>query len=132
MSLRDIVQKATAQVVPKLIGPDGFAGSTVTTTRYTATKDAAGRPARTPSTPISGAAWYVREVANAHVQRVWGITSGAIAEAQVPIGTDVADNDVVAITAGDFAGNVYEIERVKRDPLGNRILIALGPTGQTP
>ena len=130
MGLADSIRAATSKVVPQVL--EGMAKSTVTTTRYAKGRDAAARPSRTPSHPISGALWFVREVADAHVQRVWGTTSAAQAEAMVPLGTDVAEDDVVQITAGDFAGEVYEIEQLRRDPNGSRILIALGPTGQQP
>jgi hypothetical protein len=128
MSLRDTIRKATGAVVPKLL--TGLAGSTVTTTRNVRTRDAAQRTVLTPAHPITGGSWYIKEIADAHVQRVWGATSGAQAEAAVPLGTDVAEDDVVTVTAGDFAGKVYEIEQLRHDPLGSRILIALGPTGQ--
>ena len=130
MSLADAIRKATAGIVPKVLRE--FAKSTVTSTRYASTRDAAGRPSRTPSHPVSGAAWYVREIADAHVLRVWGTASTATAEAQVPLTTDVRENDVVQITAGDLAGNVYEVQQLRRDYNGNKIAIALGPTGQLP
>jgi transcription antitermination factor NusG len=61
---------------------------------------------------------------------VWGQTADVAAEATVPITTDVAENDVVQITAGDFAGMVYEVKQLRRNPLGNKIDVALGYTGQ--
>lgn len=130
MSLRDTIRNATAGVVPKLLGE--LAGSTVTTTRQTKTRDEAGRPANTPTHPITDGAWWITEIADAKAQRAWGIGSNASAQAVVPLGTDVQEDDVVRVTAGDFAGEIYEVEQLRRDPLGNRILVALGPTGQTP
>lgn len=130
MSLRDAIRKATAAVVPKLIGPDGFAASTVTTTRYAKGRDAAARATNTASHPITDGEWFIREIADGHAQRVWGSTSSASAEAMLPLGTDVADDDVVQVTAGDFAGHVYEVQQSRTDPNGSRIIVALGPTGQ--
>lgn len=130
MSLRDAIRKATAGVVPQIIGPAGFAGSTVTTTRYVKVRDAAARSSNTPTHPIVGGQWYIREIADAHAQRVWGLTSSASAEAQLPLGTDVLENDVVHVDAGDFAGHTYEVQQTRTDLNGSRILVALGPTGQ--
>lgn len=131
MSLSDVIKDATAAVVPNLL--EELAGSTVTTTRYVSTRDAAGRPVNTPSNPISGARWFIQEISSAHAQRVWGLQTAAVAEAMIPIGSDVADNDVVTVTAGDFGGNRYEIEGggTRRDPLANMITVALMPTGKT-
>lgn len=130
MALRDTIKAAT-KVVPQILKQ--MAGSTVTTTRYTKTRDAGQRVVNTPTHPIVAGSWYVREISTAHAQRVWGLQSAATAEATLPIGTDVADGDVVVITAGDFAGNKYEVEGggTRHDPLGNRILVALIPTGKT-
>jgi hypothetical protein len=130
MGLRDTIKAAT-KVVPSIL--DQMAGSTVTTTRYVKTRDAAQRVVNTPTHPITGGDWYIREISTAHAQRVWGLQSAATAEAALPLGTDVADGDVVVITAGDFAGNKYEIEGggTRHDPLGNRVLVALIPTGKT-
>ena len=130
MGLADTIRKATSKAVPKVLA--GMAKSTVTTTRMVKTRDAAQRPVSTPTHPITGALWYVTEVADAHVQRVWGAGANVTAEAMVPIGTDVQENDVISITAGDLAGSVFEIDQLRRDYNGSNILIALGPTGQTP
>lgn len=131
MSLRDTISEITAGVVPNLL--EEMAGSTVTTTRYTDTKDAAARVVKTPSNPVAGAQWFIQEISTAHAQRVWGIQSAAKAEAMIPLGTDVADGDVVTVTAGAFAGNKYEIEGggTRKDPLANMITVALLPTGKT-
>lgn len=128
--LAETIRNATAGVVPQLL--TDLANCTVTTTRNLKTRDTAQRPTINPTHPISGGQWYVREVADAHVQRVWGATANVTMEASVPIGTDVQENDVVSITAGDFAGTVLEINQLRRQPLGNKIDIALGPTGQAP
>lgn len=133
MNLGDVIQKATAGIVPQLIGGEkGFARSTVTTTRNERTRDAAARPVTDPApgNPIQDAKWLITEIADGHVQRVWGVGSEASAEATVPLSSDVADNDVVTVTAGDFAGNVYEVEQIRRIPLGNVMKLALVPTGQ--
>lgn len=129
MSLSDIIKSATASVVPSTL--EGLAASTITTTRYVQTRDAANRPINTPSNPIVNGSWFIAEVADAHVQRVYGLQSAAVAEALVPFGTDVAFNDVVRVTAGDYAGEKYEVEQFVRDPLANMIRIALKPTGKT-
>lgn len=128
MSLRDTIRNATASVVPRTLAE--LAGSTVTTTRYAVTKDIAARPSHTPSNPITGAQWYIHEIAQGHAQRVYGETTSATAEAQVPLTTNVQAGDVVKVTAGDYVGAVYEIEQIRRDPLGNRTLVALGATGK--
>jgi hypothetical protein len=130
MSLADAIRKATSKTVPDVI--EGMAKSTVTTTRYTKGRDSAARPTNTPSHPITAKRWWIREVGQAHVQRVWGQTADVQAQTTVRLGTDVADNDVVQVTAGDFAGNVYEIKQMIRQPNANKIDIALGPTGQKP
>jgi flavoprotein len=133
MSIADAIAKATAGVVPKLIGPTGFARSTVTTTRRDAvTRDQAGRRNAAPTYPIVDGKWMVKEIALARAQRVWGMQSTATAEATLPLGADVQFDDVVNVTEGDYAGTVYEVVQTRRDPLGNRLLVALGPTGQTP
>lgn len=128
MSLRDTIRNATASVVPQVLTE--LAGSTVTTTRQAMGRDVAARPLGTPSNPITGARWYIREIAQGHAQRVFGQTSAASAEAQIALDADVQAGDVVKVTAGDFVGAVYEIEQFRRDPLGNRTLVALAPTGQ--
>lgn len=129
MALRDVIQRATSAIVPKVL--KDMAGSTVTTTRYAKTRDTAGRPTNTPSNPITNGTWFITEIADAVAQRVYGLNSAASAEALVPIGTDVADLDIVRVTAGDFAGEKYEIEQKVRDPLANMIRVALVPTGKT-
>lgn len=129
MALSDVIKKATAGVVPRVLAD--MAGSTVTTTRYTKTKDAANRPVNTPSNPIVDGKWFVTEIADAAVQRTYGLQSGAVAEALVPFTTDIAELDVVRVTAGDHTGQKYEVEQLIRDPLGNMIRVALAPTGKT-
>jgi len=127
--LADAIRNATA-VIPDVLR--SLASSTVTTTRYTKGRDAAQRPTQTASHPITGGQWKITEVADGHVQRVWGVTANVTMEAAVPIDTDVQENDVVSITAGDYAGTVLEIDQIRRLPLANKIDIALGPTGQQP
>lgn len=129
MALRDIIQNATASVVPGVLA--GMAGSTVTTTRYTKTLDSANRPVNTKTNPIVDGSWWITEIADAVAQRVYGLNSAASAEALVPIGTDLEELDVVRVTAGDFAGEKYEIEQTMRDPLANMVRVALKPTGKT-
>lgn len=129
MALRDAIKKATAKVVPKVL--TDLASSTVTTTRYVKTRDAANRPINTPANPIVDGSWFITEIADAAVQRVYGLKSGAVAEALVPLGTDIAELDVVRVTAGDHAGQIYEVEQLLRDPLANMQRVALAATGKT-
>jgi hypothetical protein len=129
MSLSDIVKSATAAVVPQTL--EGLAASTVTTTRYVQTRDAANRPINTPTNPIVDGSWYITEIADAHAQRIYGLQSAAAAEALLPLDTDVKAGDVVRVTAGDYAGEKYEVEQFVRDPLANMRRVALAPTGKT-
>lgn len=129
MALRDVIIKATSKPVPKVL--TGLAGSTVTTTRYTKGRDAAGRPTNTPGNPIVDSKWYIVEITAAQSQRGWGLQSAAAAEAQLPYGTDVADLDVVRVTAGFLAGEKYEIEQIRHDELASMLIVALAPTGKT-
>jgi hypothetical protein len=130
MSLADAVRKATAGIVPKLIGPEGFATSIVDTTRQVKTRDAANRVVTTPYNPLLAATWYIRELSTGTAQRIWGLQSAATAEAQVAVGTDVQPDDVIRVIGGDFAGTQYEVGEIKRQPLANRWLLELVPTGQ--
>lgn len=129
MSLHDIISDATAAVVPQTL--TDLANSTVTTTRYVKGRDAANRVTNTPTNPLTDVQWWITEIADAHAQRVYGLQSQASAEAQVPLGTDVQQLDVVRVSAGDFAGEKYEVEQFMRDPLANMMRIALAPTGKT-
>jgi hypothetical protein len=130
MGLADVVRKATSKIVPKTV--IGLAKSTVTTTRMVKTRDAAARTVNTPTHPITDGRWFIVEVADAHVQRVWGINANVTAEATLPLTTDVKEDDVVKVTAGDLAGDVFEVDQIRRDYNGNVMSVALGPTGQTP
>jgi transcription antitermination factor NusG len=128
-ALSAAIKRAT-RVVPTILTQ--MAASVVTTTRFTKGRDEAARPTNTPWLPIIDGSWYIREITDARVQFVWGQNSNAAYEAQVPLGTDVEDNDVVRVTSGDFAGLVAEVEQRRLDPLGNRIVLALAPTGKPP
>jgi hypothetical protein len=129
MALRDIIKKATAQTVPKVLRE--LASSTVTTTRYAQTLGPGNRPVNATTNPIVDGEWFIQEITDAAVQRVYGLQSAASAEANVPLDTDVERLDVVRVTAGDFAGEKYEVEQFVRDPLANMTRVALAPTGKT-
>lgn len=129
MSLSDTIRNATSQVIPATL--ESLAASTVTTTRYSTALGTAGRPSTAKTNPITDAQWYISEITDAQTQRGWGLNSAASAEALIPIGADVQPNDVVRVTAGDFAGDTYEVEQLRRDPLANMVAVALKPTGKS-
>jgi hypothetical protein len=126
MALQDTIRNATRPVIANLIPQ---LGSRINIRRATVTRNPDNSSVRNWASAGDNLPCKLDITTQAHVQRVWGMTSNISVEGMMSkAAADTAGikaGDGVVVASGFLAGNSYTVDQVKPDDLGQYTLLGL-------